>query len=322
MPRLLLTDVPKDNSITATFEIVTPMFLGDSDQKATAIRPTSIKGALRFWWRAMNGHLDLKMLAEKEAKLFGSTDGGGVFSLAVSSLGKFQVQTDWPPKDPNASSSSYMGYGLIQDKTNIEHREAIPAGLSFTVMLTFQSSINNEDKQSVQTAIEAFGLFGSLGSRARRGFGSVQISKINDIKVPTPTATNIKQWFKKNLPSDLKNKAQLNHTAFGSDSYFALPDVLRTKGYKTTHSAMGSVYKQIRSQIPTKQRAVFGLPLKNVNENLRRASPVFFKVIKNENGSFQGLVLFLPSQFHPDFSSADFQMVKPLLETIKAEKCA
>lgn len=108
MPRLSLNAVPTDNTVTATFEIVTPMFLGNSDQKATAIRPTSIKGALRFWWRAMNGDLSLTELAKKEARLFGSTDGGGVFSLVVSSLGKFQAQTDWPPKDPNASSS-YMG---------------------------------------------------------------------------------------------------------------------------------------------------------------------------------------------------------------------
>ena len=321
MPRLSLNAVPTNNTVTATFEIVTPMFLGNSDQKATAIRPTSIKGALRFWWRAINGDLSLTELAKEEARLFGSTEKAGVFSLAVSSLGKFQAQTDWPPKDPNASSS-YMGYGLIQDKTNIEHREAIPAGLSFTVTLTFQSSISNEDKQSVQTAVEAFGFFGSLGSRARRGFGSVQITQLNGTKVDAPTNMSIKQWFKNNLPNNLKNKTQLEYTAFSTDSYFALPDSINEKDYKSAHSKMGTAYKGVRASIPTKQRAVFGLPLKNVNESLRRASPVFFKVIKSDKGAFQGLILFMPSQFHPDFSSADFQMVKPLLETIKAEKCA
>jgi CRISPR-associated protein Cmr1 len=320
MPRLLLTDVPKDSTITATFEIITPMFLGDSDQKATAIRPTSIKGALRFWWRAMNGHLDLKTLAEKEAKLFGSTDGGGVFSLAVSSLGKFQAQTDWPPRDQN-NSSSYMGYGLTGDNQN-PHRESIPDGLSFDVKLTFQSKITDEEKQSIKSALEVFGLFGSLGSRARRGFGSVQISKINDIKVPTPTAASIKQWFKKNLPSDLKNKTQLEYTAFGSDSYFSILQGVSGNNFRTVHFSMGNIYKEARAFKPTRDRAIFGLPLKNVDENLRRSSPVFFKVIKNENGSFQGLVLVLPSQFHPEFPGANYQKVQPLLDKIKAEKCA
>jgi CRISPR-associated protein Cmr1 len=32
--------------ITATYRIVTPMFLGGADQKATSLRPPSVKGAL------------------------------------------------------------------------------------------------------------------------------------------------------------------------------------------------------------------------------------------------------------------------------------
>jgi len=319
MSRFSLTDVPKDNTITATFEIVTPMFLGDADQKATAIRPTAIKGALRFWWRALNGHLSTQDLAKKEAELFGSTDGGGVFSLSVSPLDKFQAMTDWPPADPSASSS-YMGYGLTGDRQN-PHREYIPVGLTFTVTISMHSN-KLEDKPVIQAALEAFGLFGSLGSRARRGFGSVQLIELNQQKVNAPTKSSVKAWFVQHLIHVLKNSTQLNHTAFGADSYFAMPDDLKTQGYKTTHSAMGGIYKRIRSQIPTKQRAVFGLPLKNVNENLRRASPVFFKVTKNENGSYGGIILFIPSQFHPEFSSASYERVKPLLETIKAEKCA
>ncbi|MFZ1105749.1 MAG: type III-B CRISPR module RAMP protein Cmr1 [Hyphomicrobiaceae bacterium] len=39
--------------IEAEFEIVTPMFLGGADPKGSAeLRAASIKGALRFWWRA------------------------------------------------------------------------------------------------------------------------------------------------------------------------------------------------------------------------------------------------------------------------------
>jgi CRISPR-associated protein Cmr1 len=40
--------------VTARFQIVTPMFLGGAGQKAEGIRPPSVKGALRFWWRALN----------------------------------------------------------------------------------------------------------------------------------------------------------------------------------------------------------------------------------------------------------------------------
>lgn len=40
--------------ISATYRIVTPMFIGDAEQQASDISPTSVKGALRFWWRALN----------------------------------------------------------------------------------------------------------------------------------------------------------------------------------------------------------------------------------------------------------------------------
>ena len=54
-------------------EVITPMFLGGADGKGAELRAPSIKGALRFWWRAMNGHLPLKELHEREAEIFGGS---------------------------------------------------------------------------------------------------------------------------------------------------------------------------------------------------------------------------------------------------------
>jgi CRISPR-associated protein Cmr1 len=47
--------------LEATYRIVTPMFIGDAEQKATDLRPPSIKGTLRFWWRALNWGKYLKL---------------------------------------------------------------------------------------------------------------------------------------------------------------------------------------------------------------------------------------------------------------------
>ncbi|GAB4407644.1 MAG: hypothetical protein OHK0053_34270 [Microscillaceae bacterium] len=62
-------------NIIFTCETITPMFLSGADGQIPELRPPSIKGALRFWWRAMNGHLDLKTLKEQESLIFGGTDG-------------------------------------------------------------------------------------------------------------------------------------------------------------------------------------------------------------------------------------------------------
>ncbi|OPX29474.1 MAG: type III-B CRISPR module RAMP protein Cmr1 [Candidatus Omnitrophica bacterium 4484_171] len=46
-------------TITFECETITPMFLAGADGRTPELRPPSIKGAMRFWWRAMNGHLPL-----------------------------------------------------------------------------------------------------------------------------------------------------------------------------------------------------------------------------------------------------------------------
>jgi len=88
------------NTITATYRIVTPMFIGDAFQEAIDVRPPSVKGALRFWWRALEwknvlqdapGDVSkaLRDLHQREAKLFGSAadenaGGQGCFLLQVT----------------------------------------------------------------------------------------------------------------------------------------------------------------------------------------------------------------------------------------------
>jgi len=75
-------------AITFECEVITPMFLGGADGQTPELRPPSIKGAMRFWWRAMNGHLSLKALKEREAEIFGASDekiGRSKFSIRILS---------------------------------------------------------------------------------------------------------------------------------------------------------------------------------------------------------------------------------------------
>lgn len=39
-------------SLHATFRIITPMFLGDVERRASRFSIAGFKGALQFWWRA------------------------------------------------------------------------------------------------------------------------------------------------------------------------------------------------------------------------------------------------------------------------------
>lgn len=62
------------NWIDLDLEFLTPAFVSGADQKVAEIPPASIKGLLRWWWRATVGHeyADPKALRDAEGRIFGS----------------------------------------------------------------------------------------------------------------------------------------------------------------------------------------------------------------------------------------------------------
>ena len=72
------------NETTYKCVILTPMFLYGTDGKTPELRPPSIKGMMRFWWRAINGDLEVGELKKREGEVFGGTDkkqGQSTFSI-------------------------------------------------------------------------------------------------------------------------------------------------------------------------------------------------------------------------------------------------
>ncbi len=70
------------------------MFLTGADNKTPEVRPPSIKGMMRFWWRAMHGYLDNAELKEREGKMFGTSDediGRSKFSIRAMHSGSLRV---------------------------------------------------------------------------------------------------------------------------------------------------------------------------------------------------------------------------------------
>lgn len=175
--------------VEAEFTIVTPMFIGDANQKANDVRPPSLKGALRFWWRALNWGRTLTAengdtakaliaLHNKEARLFGlaagdKTGGQGIFLLTLKQEVKAKEQGF---ENMSGAQLYLLGQGLGSFKgSNHTTRSALISG-TFTASLLFRPGTNEEDRLSVAEALFAFGLLGGLGSRARHGMGSVSLT--------------------------------------------------------------------------------------------------------------------------------------------------
>lgn len=179
--------------IRATYRIVTPMFIGDAEQNASGISPASVKGALRFWWRAlMWGKIrDLQELHKQESVLFGSSADKGnaaAFTLRVISEKLTKTSTGIThPEFTTQAAARYLGYGLIEAFPSREKgtqagqlvRDCLNENQTFTVTLTSFDPIDDSLKQSLML----FGLIGGLGSRIRHGMGSIALETLHE-KLP------------------------------------------------------------------------------------------------------------------------------------------
>ena len=191
--------------IEAEFEIVTPMFLGGADPATTVeLRASSIKGALRFWWRALHYSRmvvaeggdqakALKKLRERESYLFGSADdkvgqGCMLLSLVTRStdlerLSSGAVLTDQSNRRAGPGAR-YLGYGLLQAfgvNAGQLNRPCIMHKTSFVAHILFRPATSLDDHSEIISTLKLFGLVGGLGSRVRRGFGSVSLKGITRI---------------------------------------------------------------------------------------------------------------------------------------------
>lgn len=229
------------NIIEARYRIVTPMFIGDADQTpADGIRPPSVKGALRFWWRALNwgkirvhhanDHSALHELHEQEALLFGC--GGSVYDndkrkeqrLPPIGQSRFRLQITTKnikitsPTLSNAESGLLylLGQGLYDHNKGIL-RQAITSQAKKTGTVTIKCllhpKITAQQRATLEQALLALGILGGLGSRSRKGFGSLAIEYINAEKYTAPESTAALKTVLNNWKSAV---AEPSFTAFSA----------------------------------------------------------------------------------------------------------
>ncbi|HRG77857.1 MAG TPA: type III-B CRISPR module RAMP protein Cmr1 [Leptospiraceae bacterium] len=282
-------------------EVITPMFLGGADGKSAELRAPSIKGALRFWWRAMNGHLPLKELHEREAKIFGSSDGGRSNVILRVASGSVQTRSDLPTgktvtqpsfytRSLNIGSIKYAGFGTYDfHSPNLNRHFIIPASKYSIILRVIEKSFLKE----VLDSFFLLSLFGGIGSKSRNGFGSFHISNVN---LP-------QGYSKPTLTSIYSNISTTNTKA-----YMALSkqiQLFETKIYTKWDEALSEIadcYRLARLESDGKKysfdnRKYLCEPLnQNRSEKLldRHTKPFFMKVAKENNG-YKGILLYIPS---------------------------
>ncbi len=332
-------------TLTATYRIVTPMFIGDGNQEATAIRPPSVKGALRFWWRALQwgkirsqyscDELALQELHETEARLFGcaakeehgqQVGGQGKFLLRViQQANRKELEVKWPEK--NTAGSAFLGFGILESGKEVDgdfrpHREGITEikDNKFTLRLDFKLNTSQEDIDSIEQVLYVFGLLGGLGSRARRGFGSVSLTEFQRNKEAVKNLSYTKQQYQQVIDELLAEYQKVieypPYTVFSKKSLFKFITI--NTDARQVHNKIGLEYKNFRlgfkKSDKSKKRA-FGLPLASYDENNRRSSPLFFHIHPLADNTFVGIALYLPAVFH--YEKDEYKDTQTFLKPVK-----
>ncbi len=191
----LRLEVPRhpDPNITKEYELISPLWGGgerpNRRDSVTGIRPSSIKGQLRFWWRAVRGWQaggSLKRLLELEEKIW-----GGVTKVKQSSRVRIEVELiepNEPEKIEHLSAREvprYVAFPLFQgegeDRGEDREKALSKKGIRFRLK-AWLDPLEDEGlsldilQKEVKAALWAWETFGGIGARTRRGFGAVALS--------------------------------------------------------------------------------------------------------------------------------------------------
>ena len=282
--------------VEATYRVVTPMFCGGANPNHAELRVPSFKGALRFWWRALawsrlNG--ELQTIRDQEDRLFGSAgEGQSAASVAMESDDYRSGAGKALRIGPGAR---YLGYGIV---AAADGRGFLYPGFKFTVRMRIREPHPQIELQSLKEALIALGLFGGMGARSRRGFGSVAIdSLLFDRKKSGMSSKSAKdlitriRHYRRNCDSVLVPA----YTALSNQSRYVViqNDSTDPLGLLDT---IGREIKDAIRAVPRDKRIIFGLPRKPHPE--RRASPLFIHIHECA-GKPVAVLSFLPARFLP-----------------------
>lgn len=179
---------------TCEIHVCTPLFGGGveagKNDPVTLVRGPSVRGHLRFWWRATRGakFTDVRSLKDAEGKVWGATDIPSPVSVRVEILNKGTPKAcaDFPPgRSFPQFKTGFPPYALFPFAGNKnEGKNPAEAAIDATFRLTL-TGIDALLTHDVEPALWAWVNFGGIGARPRRGCGALfcpQLAPKGDIK--------------------------------------------------------------------------------------------------------------------------------------------
>ncbi|MBH5320418.1 type III-B CRISPR module RAMP protein Cmr1 [Paenibacillus sp. GSMTC-2017] len=206
----------KQHSIT----IVTPMFGGGTEagavDEANPIRSSSVRGNLRFWWRATRGASfeSTAELLNREIEIFGDTSNPSPIKIWVEAsedASKFH-DAKVPRINPKNNQTNYVlnsslnRYALFPFDDN-KPKTRYCNDLKFNLFIEMPSGMEQLYEKELKPALWAWINFGGVGARTRRGCGSLHCDDFSPgaktyeklFPLESVTKVDLLRWYKKSI---------------------------------------------------------------------------------------------------------------------------
>lgn len=281
------------NTAVFTLEFMTPAMISGALSKGpesrAEIRIPSIRGQLRWWFRALGGDY------EEEARFFGSVAGeGGQASAAILRLAQIEDASGDAPKplpithafkspktasDIGCGDMNTSGYLAFNIRRREDARAMVPRRTRFKIEMR-APRLDLPEFHRLCQVFRMFATFGSLGARSRRTFGSLRlVAESGDL--PSRPAT----W-------EEFSGRRIDWRLLSDGPWDNLSDLQNAAGtWLKTHRNNRNVLRRNR------RGEVFGHAGQDgPHGEKRRASPVILRPMLDDKGQFiLGLILPRPT---------------------------
>ncbi|MDN5342620.1 MAG: CRISPR-associated protein Cmr1 [Oceanotoga sp.] len=194
---------------------ISPMFSGRGDN-SFSLTPQSVRGVLRFWFRAVlpravnivdnkgnpknkgeDCEWNYKLLKDIESYIFGSTEIKSPFDVIV----KFDIKDTSDNTGKFLTNGKYNEYALYGQENRYYLKENSKINIKFII----KRNINGLDKVLFYL-LNLTSYLGGFGAKTRKGFGSFEIIKHDnfEIKNHIKSIINCLEIYLKELIEDMK----------------------------------------------------------------------------------------------------------------------
>lgn len=262
-------------------EFITPAFIRGADPTNVEIRAPSIKGAMRWWFRALAGRYfgdNVENLSDAENEVFGSTSRAS--DVVIEVIPKSSPRNlHFKPcrvidRNSKVAELKYLWFSIMllsREKSGCQFQQYYPPGSKFEVIIKAQTE---KSFKVALASIWALINLGGLGFRSRRGAGSIKIVG-GDLRELERLALPSKLSSVKDIREGIENCMEIIRQYVQSRGYKeekspprypVLSSVYLSRvGYNDYLKALERFegnYKKFRKKIFLHERIVFGLPIK------------------------------------------------------------